>query len=59
MMRARMQWTAISQMGNQQEAAAHRDQVLEQGQQEIRNRQAEAAAVGITGEGAGDPTQST
>jgi hypothetical protein len=59
MMRAPIQWTAISQMGDQQETAAHRDQVLDQGQEQIGDGQAESAAVGITGESANDPAQST
>ena len=51
--------TALSKVGDQQKASAHRDQVLEEGQQEIWDGQAESAAVGITGESANDPAQST
>src|ERR1700760_2696526 len=48
-----------SQMGDEQETAAHRDQVLDQSQHEIGDGQAEPAAIGKPGERAGDAAKSS
>src|ERR1700733_12961510 len=59
MMPPRTRWAADLQVGNQQKAATHRDQVLEQGEGKVGEHGAELATVVIAGKGARYATQSS